>query len=661
MLRIRPCLALASTLLLAACTGGGGGAPDSPGGGGGATPPPGPEVDAGPRPPGYEARLFHESLSVVPAGFTHDESALLVSTDRSGAFGVEALPVAGGEAKAWTQPGADNHRAVSTFPADDRFLYLADHGGDELDHLFVAGGGAAPRDLTPGDGVKASFRGWSRDGASFYVLTNERDPRFFDLYRHDAATYERALVFQNDGGYAIEAVDRGGRFVAVSQTNDHRDADVLLAPLPPVGKAASPKAKPRMIKVSTGKEPAMESAQTFSPDGATLYYSTDAHGEFLEIWAYDLAKKTHSLAFKAEWDVLDFEFSEEGTYRAVTINRDGRAEVEVVRVADGSPVALPGLGADEYADGVLFARSEERLAVLVASARSTPNLHYVDLKGASDRRLTSTLNPAIDPARLVESEVVRFPSYDGREIPAVLYRPIGAGPDAKVPVIVWMHGGPGGQTTRDYSATFQHAAAHGYALLGVNNRGSSGYGKTFFHLDDRGHGDVDLRDCVAAHGWLRAQPWVDGERIAIAGGSYGGYLVLAALAFQPEVFAVGVDLFGVANFLRTLESVPPWWTAMKARLHAEIGDPKTDRARLEAISPLLHADQIRRPLLVIQGANDPRVLKVESDEIVAALEKNKVPVEYLVFPDEGHGFRKRANRIAADAAMVRFLDAHLRE
>ena len=223
-----------------------------------------------------------------------------------------------------------------------------------------------------------------------------------------------------------------------------------------------------------------------------------------------------------------------------------------------------------------------------------------------------------------------------------------------------MHGGPGGQTIRGYSATLQHLVHHGYVVFGVNNRGSAGYGKTFYHLDDRAHGEVDLADCIAARDWLRAQAWVDGERIAIAGGSYGGYLVLAALAFEPEAFAVGVDIFGVASWIRTLESIPPWWTSMKARLHGELGDPKEDRARLERISPLLHADRIRRPLLVIQGANDPRVLKAESDEIVAALEKNQVPVEYVVFADEGHGFRKRDNRIAADEAMVRFLDAHLR-
>jgi dipeptidyl aminopeptidase/acylaminoacyl peptidase len=153
--------------------------------------------------------------------------------------------------------------------------------------------------------------------------------------------------------------------------------------------------------------------------------------------------------------------------------------------------------------------------------------------------------------------------------------------------------------------------------------------------------------------------WVDPDRVGIIGGSYGGYMVLAALAFEPEVFDVGVDIFGVSNWLRTLESIPPWWTAQKDALYAEMGDPATDRDRLERISPLFHASNIQAPLIVLQGANDPRVLQVESDEIVDAVQANNVPVEYVVFQDEGHGFRNRDNEIEGYGAILRFLDEHL--
>lgn len=599
----------------------------------------------------YDAATFHATLGVFGASFSPDESSILISTDAAGVFNLYSQPVAGGEPRALTSQKADNLSVVSYFPRDERVLYLADKGGNELDHIFVAEPGKAPLDLTPGDAVKASFVGWSRDDAALWVQTNERDPRFFDLYRYDAETYARTMVFQNDAAWSIAAVDRGGRWLALGKQNDNRDSDVYLVDL-----AAK---KPAPALLSRGKEPAAEAALTFSTDGKTLYYATDAHGEFAEVWAYDLKKKSHAPYHKAAWDVTGLAFSENGKYRVVTTNEDARTRIEITEVATGAPVALPALPAGDVLR-VSFSRSESKLAFYASTDRSSPDLHVVDLTSGEHRQLTRTMSPSIDPEELVEGQVVRYASYDGVEVPGILYRPREASGERKVPALLWMHGGPGGQSRRGYSASIQHLVNHGYAVFAVNNRGSSGYGKTFFHLDDRGHGKADLDDCVSARDYLRGLEWIDGERIGIAGGSYGGYLTLAALAFRPEAFAVGVDIFGVANWIRTLESIPPWWASFRSVLMTELGDPAVDRARLEAASPLLHADQIRRPLLVIQGANDPRVLKVESDEIVAAVKLAGVPVDYVVFADEGHGFRKRVNRIAADDAMLRFLDTHLR-
>ena len=245
-------------------------------------------------------------------------------------------------------------------------------------------------------------------------------------------------------------------------------------------------------------------------------------------------------------------------------------------------------------------------------------------------------------------------------IPSIFYKPHQASAEHKVPALVWVHGGPGGQTRKGYSAFIQYLVNHGYAVLGINNRGSSGYGQTFFTADDRKHGHEPLRDCVEAKAFLAAQPYIDPERIGIIGGSYGGYMVLAALAFQPEEFVVGVDIFGVSNWLRTLESIPPYWEAQRLALYQEIGDPVKDREMLKAISPVFHADKIRRPLLVLQGKNDPRVIKPESDDIVKAVKAAGVPVEYVVFDDEGHGFTKKKNQIEGYRAVLNFLDKYLK-
>jgi dipeptidyl aminopeptidase/acylaminoacyl peptidase len=205
----------------------------------------------------------------------------------------------------------------------------------------------------------------------------------------------------------------------------------------------------------------------------------------------------------------------------------------------------------------------------------------------------------------------------------------------------------------------QHLVNNGYAVYAINNRGSSGYGKTFFHLDDKRHGDVDLKDVVASKKFLQNLDWVSDDKIGIAGGSYGGYMVAATLAFAPQEFDAGINIFGVTNWVRTLDSIPPWWESFREALYDEMGDPKTDAVRHRQISPLFHAKNISKPLLVVQGANDPRVLQVESDELVAAVKSNGVPVEYLLFPDEGHGFLRKQNRIAASEAYLRFLQQHL--
>jgi dipeptidyl aminopeptidase/acylaminoacyl peptidase len=247
------------------------------------------------------------------------------------------------------------------------------------------------------------------------------------------------------------------------------------------------------------------------------------------------------------------------------------------------------------------------------------------------------------------------------EVPGILYLPHGATPERKVPGIVLVHGGPGGQARLGWNPLVQYLVNSGYAVYDINNRGSSGYGKRFFAMDDRKHGEADLGDVVAAKSLLASTRVVDTTRAAVMGGSYGGYMTLAVLTLRPTAFAAGVDIFGPANWIRTLRSIPPWWTAQKDALYAEMGDPATDSLRLVKVSPLFNAEKIRRPLLVLQGANDPRVLQRESDEIVDAVRKNGVPVEYIVFPDEGHGFAKRENQLKGYGAVVEFLDKYVKQ
>lgn len=611
-----------------------------------------PSSPARPAPPGvkrYDAATLFKNISVIAAGFSRDGSKALVSMDASGVFNLYAIPTAGGDPQRLTT-STESQFAEAYFPTDDRLLYSQDTGGNELDHLYVLDGKQA-KDITPGAKVKAVFLHFSADGQWFWVQTNERDPKAFDLYRYAAKNYKRELLFTNKDAWDIGDVSRDGRWLALSKKRTNADSDIFLVDL------EKPRAAPRHITPHQGD--VEHDVIRFSPTSKALWYSTNGHGEFTQAWSYDLATHTTRAEVVASWDVVSVWFSETGRYRVSATNEDARTVLRVFDTTISKDVALPALPSADVTS-VFFSRDESKMGFVLSSDRAPRDLWVVDVGGSAPRQLTHALNPAIDPADLVDGKVVRYPSFDGLPIPAILYQPKDASPTHKAPAVVYVHGGPGGQSRRGYSEPIQHLVNHGYAVLAVNNRGSSGYGKTFFHLDDRKHGDVDLKDCIAARRYLADLDWIDGARVAIMGGSYGGFMVGAALAFEPDAFDAGIDIFGVMNWVRTLESIPPWWASIRESLYAEMGDPATDKARLQAISPLFHAEKIKKPLLVVQGANDPRVLKVESDEIVAAVKKNGVPVEYLVFNDEGHGFMKRTNQIAAQEAYLRFLDTHLR-
>ncbi len=600
--------------------------------------------------PVYDAKTFFETTTYFGASFSADESSLLITSDATGVFNAHRVAVAGGELEPLTRSESDSIFAVSWFPNDNRFLYSSDQGGNELNHLYVQEPDGTVHDLTPGERLKASFAGWQKDDRAFFATTNERDPRYFDVYEYQVDDYQRTMLFENREGWVIDDVSPDGRWIVLGKVRDNSDNDLFL------WDRRAPQAPPRHITPHEGSS--TYSTLSFSPDGKQLYYSTDAHGEFEQAWAFDLDSGQHTAVIQADWDVSRLHFSENGRYRVSAVNQDGTTVPTIIETASGRALSLDGLPRGDYG-GFRFSRSEKTVAFYIDEDRSPNNLFVLDLESGQHRQLTQSLNPAIDRSALVDAEVVRYPSFDGMEIPAFLYRPHTASAQNRVPSLVWVHGGPGGQSRSGYTAEIQHLVNHGYAVLAVNNRGSSGYGKTFFHLDDRKHGDVDLKDCIWGRRYLQQQEWADGARVGIIGGSYGGYMVVAALAFEPDSFEAGVDLFGVTNWLRTLRSIPPWWEAGRRGLYAELGDPAEEEERLRAISPLFHASQIRKPLLVVQGANDPRVLQVESDEIVEAVRNNGVPVEYVVFPDEGHGFRKKANRITASDRYVEFLDRYL--
>jgi dipeptidyl aminopeptidase/acylaminoacyl peptidase len=602
------------------------------------------------RPPKqYTIGQFMATTSILGASFSRDEKQILFSSNKSGIFNVYSISAGGGEPAMLTHSTTNSVYAVSYFPKDDRMLITHDQGGNENNHLYVLGADGSEKDLTPGDKVKAQFIDWTSGDKSFYASTNERDPRFFDIYRYDADGFARTLVYQDETGYDFGAISNDGRWLAFGKSRTTNDSDVFLYDV----------SKKEMKKITPHTGSASNRPETFDPASHALYFLSNDKGEFAAVRKYDLASGETSDVEKASWDIASTSFSRHGRYRVTAVNDDGSTVVRLANVKSGQPVPLPKLPDGEIR-GVEIAPHEDRMAFYVNSDRSPNNLYVYDFDTKKTRRLTSSLSPEIDADDLAGSTVVRFKARDGMTIPSIFYKPLRASAAQKVPAVLFVHGGPGGQTRKGYSSFIQFLVNHGYAVLGINNRGSSGYGKTFFAADDLKHGHEPLEDCVDAKKYLTSLPYIDGSRIGIVGGSYGGYMVLAALAFQPEVFDAGVDLYGVSNWLRTLQSIPPYWESERLALYAELGDPTKDEQNLRAISPLFHAELIRKPLIVFQGANDPRVLKAESDEIVVAVKKNNVPVEYVVFAEEGHGFTKKADQMETYSRTLTFLDKYLK-
>jgi dipeptidyl aminopeptidase/acylaminoacyl peptidase len=598
--------------------------------------------------PFYSIEQFYENSEYFGASFSADNTRLLVGSNLSGIYNAYAVPVGGGAPQALTQSTTDAVFPVSWFPGDDRFLYSSDKGGNELAHLHVQSPGGEVRDLTPCEQCQANFVDWAHDQGSFFVATNERDPRFFDVYEYRADTYDRAQVYENTEGLNVAAISRDKRHLALTRIHTTSNTDILLLD----------RESGRRTNITEHTGDVANSPAAFTPDGTALLYTTDEGREFAALVRYDLASGQKSTVLAPDWDVLGASFTHSGRYLVVTINEEAKLQTRVYDAATLQEVTLRGLPAG-LVRGMEIARNDS-VYTFYATDGSTPDELWAGRLDGEPQRIASGLSATMPREHLVAPRHVRFASYDGLEIPGLLYTPHQASPDQKLPALVLVHGGPGGQATVGYFALTQALVNHGYVVFDINNRGSSGYGKSFFRMDDQKHGEADLGDVVASKRMLIETGYVDSTRIGIIGGSYGGYMVLAALTLQPDAFKAGVDLFGISNWIRTLNNIPPWWEAFREALYREMGNPATDSVRLHRISPLFNASNIRAPLMVLQGANDPRVLQVESDEIVAAARANGVPVEYIVFPDEGHGFVKKENEIRGYGDVLRFLDRYLK-
>ena len=579
--------------------------------------------------------------------FSKDADKLIYSSDKSGIFNIYEVDLSTNEETQLTDSKEESFFVRGYSPTTGEVIYSADKGGNENSHIYLIREGRSI-DLTPGENTKASYVGWTNDEQEMYIISNSRDPRFFDLYKIDIVTLKSEMVFKNDSGYNLNSISNNDRYLVLSLNLSRSEQKLFLYDLK------------RNQQVEISNQVANFSGQNFDKNDENYFYTTNYNSEFYYLMSYNLKNGERSTVYKTNWDVTFSYLSKNNSYRVIAVNEDAQNKLTIKNMSNQSDLNLIGFE-NMNINSVGFSEDEKLLRVSAGSPNSPGDIYTYELSTNKLNKITSNLNSNVNPKDLVNAEVIRYESFDGLEIPAILYKPYSASKKNKVPALVWVHGGPGGQSRVGYRALIQYLVNHGYAILAVNNRGSSGYGKTFYSLDDLNHGEDDLQDCVWGKKWLQDQDYINPDKIGIIGGSYGGFMTMAAMTFEPEEFKVGVNIYGVTNWIRTLRSIPAYWESTRESLYKEMGNPYTeDSIRLYNISPLFHAKNIKNPVMVLQGANDPRVLQIESDEMVQEARDAGAYVEYVLFEDAGHGFIKKEQQIEGNEKILTFLENYLK-
>ena len=586
--------------------------------------------------------------AVSGPSFSPDGRSLSVISNVSGTPQVYVLPADGGWPRMITDAADPVVGAVwSPAPGSDWLAITVAPGGGLNTQVYVLrADGTGLRRLTDGGQDNNAFNAWSDDGTKIYIDSNRRDPASRDSFVIDVATAKIDLVAKNPGVGSMAGVTADRRFGLLTRLRSRGNNNLYL------------------IDLASGADtlltPHEGLAQYFgviAKDGRAIYLGTN---EGRDLTAFGRVRldpngkpgKIEVLRERPDAELDGVRVNDQGTLAALIWNVAGRSEFELFDLQASKTIAAPKLPV-EIAGLPLFSRDGKRMAVTLSGAAQPPDVWVADV-GQPFRQTTFAQHAGVDLASFVRPELVTFKAHDGLELSGWLYRPTAAaGPAAYV---ISFHGGPEGQERPGFRADYQALLSQGIGVFAPNVRGSSGFGKKFVNLDNgelRFDGIKDIKSCVD---YLVTNRIADAKRIGIMGGSYGGYMTMVGLTEYPELFAAGVNLFGMVNFFTFFQHTQPWMAAIST---IEYGDPATQKDLLEKLSPLGKLDRIRAATMVQHGANDTNVPVVEAEQIVKHLKSRGVPVDYILFPDEGHGWRKIPNRIRSTVEMVRFFDEHL--
>ncbi|OYR85908.1 S9 family peptidase [Halorubrum sp. E3] len=541
---------------------------------------------------------------------------------------------------------------VDSSPERSEAVFGMDEGGNERAQLYrLDYESGAITNLTDMPEAKHRWGGWDSTGDRFAFASNRRDEAVFDVYvqGRDETGDDAELVYEGDGWLSVAGWSPSDDRLIVHEAHSSFDHDVYTLDL----------ATGDLTHHTPHEGDVRYSGPEWGPDGEGVYLVTDRDTDTLRLERLDLATGEFSVvADGGEWNVDGVAIDDESRRVVYSRNVDGYTELtagELVapdRIDEFPDPDLP----DGVAGGVSFGPDGDRFAVTATGSTHNANVYVVEATTGEAERWTRASTAGIPADTFVERELVHYPTFDGREIPAFFSVPETEPPESGYPVVVDIHGGPESQRRPSFASVTQYLLNNGYAVFEPNVRGSSGYGKAYSGLDDVENRMDSVKDVREAVGWLHDHPEVDPDRVVAMGGSYGGFMVLASLTEYPELWAAGVDIVGIANFVTFLENTGDWRRSLR---EAEYGSLEADREFLESVSPINNIESIEAPLFVLHGENDPRVPVGEAEQIVEEAREQGVPVRKLIFDDEGHGFAKLDNRIEAYREIVDFLAEHV--
>ncbi len=588
--------------------------------------------------------------SALSPSFSPDGRHIAYIANLSGTPQAWIVPTAGGYPRQVTAFD-DPVTGITWSPKGDWIaLQVAPGGGLNSQIYLVRPDGTGLRRLTAGGKDNNWLGDWSEDGSLFTIASSRRDPNAMDAYLVDAASGKLTLVSENPGiGYFFDVAD-DNRFAILYRMRSRGDNDLYFVDL----------ASRKETRLTPHEPPASFGSAAFSPDGRTVYLTSNDKRDLVAFGRVRLDASGNPgpieiLAERAGAELDGFEINRQGTLAVLLWNVGGLGEFEFYDLRTNKRSPGPKLPA-ELAGGLEFSQDGNLLAFSVFGSTTPYNIWVYDLKQKKMWQVTFSPHPGVNLADLVRPQLVTFPAHDGLQLSGWLYLPKNF--QKPGPVVLSFHGGPESQDRPVFRSDDQALLLAGIALFAPNVRGSSGFGKKFINLDNgalRVNGVKDIESCV---NYLVSSGVGDRKRLGITGGSYGGYMTMAGLTEFPDLFAAGANLFGVVNFETFFKHTEGWMAAISTK---EYGDPATEVDLLKRLSPIHKLDKIKAATMVLHGANDTNVPLIEAEQIVANLKSRGVPVEYVVFPDEGHGWRKVPNRIKSTVEITKFFSRHLKQ